>query len=387
MKGQIFPIVLALSACHPNHCPESGTVCTVLGDGTAGYNGDGLKAKDTRLYYPTDVVWQPGTERYVIVDWNNERIRQVDEEGEVLTVVGRDLPGDGATGGGDRVEPGALGDAVSLNHPVQAEFSPDGVLYIAAWHNHKVRRWDPETGRVMVVVANTDPEDGNVANAGFGGDGGPAEDALLWFPSSIAFEPDGSYVIVDVKNERLRRVSTDGVIDTIAGSGTWGFADGPLLEAQFAFPDNAETSQPQPSSAIEIDEDGVIYVSDTFNHRIRKVDLLTGQVTTLAGTGDIGFSGDGGPAIEALFDRPHDIELGPDGRLYVADTGNHRIRAIDLEDGTIETVVGTGDAGDAENRTPALEAPINQPYGLEFADDGALWIADTFNSKVRRVTP
>jgi len=386
MKRLVLPIFFALTACKPNECPESGTVCTALGDGTAGFNGDGLKALDTRLYYPTDVMWRPGTEELYFVDWNNERIRRL-SDGIVTTAVGREMPGDGATGGGDRVEPGAPGESVSLNHPTQAEFAPDGRLYIAAWHNHKVRRWDPDTDRVLVVVANTNPEDGNGANAGFGGDGGPAEDALVWFPASIAFEPDGSYVFVDVKNARLRRVSPDGIIDTVAGSGTWGFADGPLLSAQFAFPDNAQTSQPQPSSAVEIDEEGRIYVSDTFNHRIRQVDLLSGEVTTLAGTGELGFSGDGGPAIEATFDRPHDIELGPDGRLYVADTGNHRIRAIDLESGEIETVVGSGEEGDAEPRTPVLEAALNQPYGLDFADDGALWIADTFNSKIRRVTP
>lgn len=362
-------LLLSLLFACADPCREAGTICTMAGDGLAGWNGDGHHADESRLYYPMDVAWRPGTDEWVVVDWNNERLRRVGADGVMATVVGSDLPGDGDPAGGDRVDPGASGTNVAMNHPLQAEFAPDGQMYVAAWHNHKIRRWDPDTGLVRVVVANLGNGTGN--NGGFSGDGGPAEDAQLWFPSSVAFLPDGSYVLTDEKNLRIRRVALDGTIDTVAGCGEPGEIDGAALEAAFLFPDDATTPQPLPGGAIEVDEDGVIWVADTYNGAIRRVDLDAGVVTTL----------------DADVTLPADVEIGPDGRLYVADIGAHRIVAIDRDSGATEVVAGTGEAGDGEEGGRADETALNSPYGIDLADDGALWIADTFNSRIRRVTP
>ncbi len=362
-------IWIALLACS-DPCRDSGTVCTLAGDGEAGFHGDEEDARGARLYYPTDVVARPGTDTWVVVDWNNERIRMTDSEGVIRTVVGADIPGDGDPTGGERIEPGARGTSVRLNHPIQAEFAPDGQLYIAAWHNHKIRRWDPDLDRVRVTVGNFDATTGN--NGGFDGDGGPAEAAHVWFPSSIAFQADGSYVFTDERNLRVRQVGVDGVMGTIAGCGEPGATDGEALLATFHFPDDPTTPQPKPGGALEVDGDGMIWIADTYSGRLRRLDPTTGMVDTLAVAGMV---------------QPADVELGPDGRLYVADNGAHVIFAIDPVDGAAEIVAGTGEPGDGEDGVAATESALDTPYGLDFADDGALLIADTYNSKIRRVTP
>lgn len=358
-----------LVACQ-DPCEASGTTCTLVGNGQSGAIGDGGKARDAMLYYPMDVAWQPGHDAYVIVDWNNERVRRVDEDGVIDTIIGAPQPGDGNPAQGDRFGEGAPGFTVALNHPVSAEFAPDGRLYLAAWHNHKVRRWDPATGLVRVVVGNHDQDTGN--NGGFDGDGGSAEEAHIWFPSSIAFEPDGAYHLVDQMNERVRRIDPDGIIDTVVGCGEHGHDDGPALLATFRFPDNPEVLQPLPGGAVEIDDEGVMWLADTWNGAIRRWELGGADVTTLP--------------VEGLS-TPTDVELGPDGRLYVADATAHQIVAIDRTTGALEVVAGTGVAGDGEDGLPATETALNRPQGIDFADDGALLIADTLNSRIRRVTP
>lgn len=361
-------ILVAFACADP--CVESGTVCTAVGDGSASFTGDGGPADRATLYYATDVTWRPGTDEYVITDWNNERIRLV-SDGRIDTVVGRNIPGDGNDNGLDRVDPGLPGVETSLNHPVSAEFGPDGRLYIAAWHNHKIRRWDPETGLVRVVVANHANTTGN--NGGFGGDGGPAEDANVWFPSSVAFRPSGELLFVDEKNLRVREVDTDGLIDTVYGCGEYGVIDGLPLESAFQFTNDPKTSQPLQGGAVEVGPDGTVYIADTFGHNVRRVDPDTGAVEIL----------DVQPALR----RPTDVELGPDGRLYVAETDANVIRAIDLVNLDSEVVVGTGEAADGEDGLDGPSTALNRPYGLDFSEDGAMWIADTYNSKIRRVTP
>jgi len=372
MRGILAALAVAgaLAGCD-RPCDESGTVCTLVGDGYAAFDGDGGDARDALLYYPSDVTWRPGSHEYVITDWNNERLRRVDARGTIDTVVGRNVPGDGNDNGMDRVDPGLIGTEVSMNHPVSAEFGPDGRMYIAAWHNHKVRRWDPETGLVRVVVANHDNTTGN--NGGYNGDGGDAELAHIWFPSSIAFMDDGTMFFVDEKNLVIRRVGTDGIIDTVFGCGEYIDLDGPVLEAGFRFPNSPTTPQPLQGGAIEIGDDGMIYVADTFGHTLRRIDALAGTVSTIP--------------VDPPLNRPTDVELGPDGRLYVAETDNNVIRAIDPITGESEIVAGTGAEGNGADGILATDSELFKPFGIDFADDGALLIADTYNSKIRRVTP
>jgi DNA-binding beta-propeller fold protein YncE len=375
--------------------PDDGVVCVVAGTGDAGFSGDGEDARVAMLYRPTDAAWRTGTSEYVIADWNNHRLRLVGADGRIATVLGNDFPGDGDPANTDRDPPGAPGLDVRLNHPVQAEWAPDGTLYLPAWHNHKVRIWDPTTGLVVVIAGDTTWDDGNGANAGYGGDGGPADEALLWFPNSLVFETtgegwDGAYLFVDQRNLRVRRVGGDGVIDTLAGDGTWGASDatGDLRAARFAFVDDVTNPQPEPAGAIARDPaSGVLYVADTWNHRVRALDPSTGTSWTVAGTGVAGFGGDGGPATDAAMRGPRDVELGPDGTLYVADTGNHAIRAVNPATGMIRTVLGTGAEGAGAHGDAAEGFALRTPFGLDVADDGALLVADTFNNRVLRVRP
>jgi len=185
-----------------------------------------------------------------------------------------------------------------------------------------------------------------------------------------------------------------GIVYTVVGTGVKGFnGDGVALETQIAHPAGGN---PEPTGGITIDANGVLYFADTHNHRIRMVeftdaDFLVGTVTTIAGTAEAvdqgGFSGDGGPAVDAQLNFPQDVELGPDGDLYFCDTNNNVIRKIDLTTGIIEKVAGTGQSGydSAEEAGSALEAQLNRPFGIEFDPAGDLFISDTFNSRIRKV--
>lgn len=372
-------------------CLETGALCTIAGQGLAAYGGDGGPALKGYFYDPMDVIARPGTSELIVTDFNNHRLRRIKEDGTLETIVGDVLPGDGdAPNFTDREAPGAAGTTVALNHPVQAEFDPTtGLLVIPCWHNHKVRTWDPATGLVIVSAGDSGFDDGNGANAGFSGDGGPADDALMFFPNSVAFGADGSLYLVDQRNLRLRHIDAAETITTVAGDGTWGGGGdgGPAVAASFAFIDALTNLQPEPGGAVEADGDGRLYLADTFNHRIRRFDPATGGVETIAGTGEAGYGGDGGQALNAKLNAPRDLEFGPDGRLYVADTNNAVIRAIDLADGSIETVVGVGQSGLLEEGAPATATMISRAFGIDFGEDGALLIADTYNNRILRVTP
>jgi hypothetical protein len=381
-------------------CPtDPGAACVVTGTGFSGYNGEEIDARTAFLYRPMDVAARPGTNDFAIADWNNHRVRLVSGDTNLITsLIGATIPGDGPADQSDRDAPGAPGDEVKLNHPASIEWKPDGMLYLPSWHNHKVRTWDPSNDLVIVIAGDVGVDTGNGANAGFSGDGGPADDALLSFPQSIVFDDAGGYFLLDQKNLRIRYVDADGIINTVAGDGGWGFEDpavpaagsestNPLLNEEFAFVDTITNPQPEPAGAIEIDASGNLYVADTWNNRIRYIDWAAQTITTIAGTGTAGFSGDGGAATAATLNHPRDVELGPDGALYVADTNNNVIRRIDLAQGTISTVAGTSVLGMGDPGTPILEMDLDAPWGIDFDGAGALLIADTFNSRILRVNP
>ncbi len=360
----------------------SGTICTWAGTGDPAFDGDGKHRQRSALYWVTDLEIAPDGRAYVL-DWQNHRVRRVNADQRFETVVGTDTVGDGPEDQGDFTPAGAPGTTINLNHPTDLQFLPGGVMLIAAWHNHKLRRFDPVTGVVHVSCGS---------GPGFVGDGGPAAQALLNMPKAIAVSSiTGEIFVVDTRNARVRKIAPDGVgddtITTVAGTGMLGYGgdDGPALSAAFKF--QSGNMNPEPGGGITLDADGVLYVADTENHRVRSINLATGAVATVAGTGVQGDGGDGGPAITAQLDYPRDLELGPDGRLYVADTDNHRVRAIDRTTGTIATVAGTGQAGFSGDGGHAKNARLQRPFGIAFDADGALYIADTMNSRVRRVTP
>jgi hypothetical protein len=211
---------------------------------------------------------------------------------------------------------------VDLNHPTQFVPMADGTLTLVAWHNHKLRRYDPATGRVTVTCGGA---------AGFGGDGGPARMAKLNQPSALIAAEDGTQYLVDQRNQVIRSIDPDGIVSTIAGTPTVaGFEGdgGPADACKFSWPAG---NNPPPGGGLALDG-GTLYVSDTLNHRIRAIDLESGEITTLAGTGEAGFSGDGQEASEAQLNFPRKLTIGPDRRLYVGDQQNHRIQPSDPRD-------------------------------------------------------
>ncbi len=355
---------------------EPGSICTWAGTGGPGWEGDGQPLLLSKFYWPMDITVTPAGDTYVM-DWNNHRVRKVMADETLLTVIGSDFVGDGPYDESDQVAPGALGTTVLLNHPTQMIPLPNGTLLLTAWHNHKLRTYDPATGLVMVICG---------AAAGFEGDGDHAREALLSQPSQTVLGPDAGLYILDQRNQRIRRIAADGTISTVVGTGEPGFAgDGGLpLEAQLHLPAG---SNPQPAGSLAFGPAGRLYISDSLNNRIRVVDFDNDRIDTFAGTGDRGFSGDGGSALSAAFDNPRDLLFTRDGRLLVADELNHRIRAIDLDTGIISTVAGNGMAGFSGDGGPAVSASLNRPAGIAEDAMGRLIIADTYNHRIRRVNP
>ncbi len=358
-------------------CSETpGSICTWAGTGEAGWEGGNKPLLESKFYWPVDLTITASGEIYIL-DWNNHRVRHVTAESTLETVIGTDFVGDGPFDLSDLAPPGAQGTTVNLNHPTHLIPLPDGTMLLTAWHNHKLRVYDPSTGLVYVTCG---------AGAGFAGDGGPAVDALLNQSSQTVLGPDGGLYVLDQRNQRVRKIATDGTISTVVGTGDAGFAGdgGSPLSAQIRMPSG---SNPSPAGALAFDSQGRLYISDALNHRIRRVDFQLDVIETIAGNGQAGFSGDGGQATEASFYNPRDIVFGPDNRLYVIDELNHRVRAIDLTSGTITTVAGNGVAGFTGDGGPATTSSLNRPAGLEFDAAGHLYIADTYNHRIRRVSP
>lgn len=209
------------------------------------------------------------------------------------------------------------------------------------------------------------------------GDGGLATRARLWFAAGVAVDAAGNIVIADSFNNRVRRVdAASGKIETVAGTGQQGFSgDGDLAtEAQLNSP-----------SGVAIDDKGNIIIADSFNNRIRIVDARTGIISTVAGTGEQGCSGDDGLAVRAQLSGPTGLAMGADGTLFIADSGNHRIRRLDRSQQVLVTVAGSGVAGDAGDGGLAVQAELNDPSGVAVDRNGHLLIADTMNNRVRRV--
>ncbi len=390
MKSTMFVLGMALTACSggssdPCDGAKSGDACRWAGTGESGLNREHptLDRRASTLDSPTDLTFGPDGRGY-IVDWNNHMIRRVEKDQRLVRVVGTEYEGDGSPEMEDRLPvchpAGALGTDVAMNHPTSATFGPDGLLYIAAWHNNKVRTFDPASGMVTTIAGNF---------YGYAGDGGPACSAVFNQPSSLAIADDGTIYVADQRNVRVRKIAPDSTITTIAGDGKRGnIGDGGnALAAEFGW-DIVNT--PKVSGALALDGN-MLYIADSANNRIRRVHLDTNMIDCIAGgSSEAGYTGDGGPALQATFRWPSDLAMGPDGRLYVADRENHAIRAIDLSSGFIDTVVGDGQSCDASvgacaDRAPAKQMELNTPYGITFDAEGNLYIADTLNNRIVKV--
>lgn len=407
------------TAKHEPHVLASGEIGTWAGTGLQGSNGDGNQRLETWLNQPMELAFSPADDTAYVVDWNNHCVRHVTKTGTFENVIGTPDPGDWPcqVPGDPKLCATPLtgevpGDQLSLNHPMDVAFKDGGGFYLAAWHDHKIESYDADTKNVSVLaglqkpgpaVPPTPPVTTPPTLPG-PGDGSPAAKAPLNFPSSIVVQSDGSVLVSDERNNRVRRIEMDDdvhTISTVAGSAaaTGQNADGIAATTALL---NLTTSEkisgadnPPPGGAIALDADGNLYIADTYHHAIRKVlagadGVVTGDtdetISTVAGTlGTAGYSGDGGAATAATLKLPFDIEFGPDGFLYIADTENHVVRRADLSKDTIETIAGTGKPGFSGDDGPATKAELREPYGLAFDKGGDLYVADTINNRIRRI--
>jgi sugar lactone lactonase YvrE len=283
------------------------------------------------------------------------------EDHKVNTFAGGDDDAENEEGQGD----GGSATGASLAEPLGIALSDYGDLYLADHYHSRVRRVTDD-GTMTGFAGNGDN--------GTSGDGGPATQAELAEPYGVAVGPDGSVYISDWAANLIRKVTPDGTITTVVGTGEVGSGgDGePATEAELNHP-----------TGLAVGPDGTLYIADTGNNRIRHVDT-DGIITTVAGTGEEGYTSDAVLADTAALALPEGIAVHRTGNLYIADTGNDRIRHVDGE-GIITTVAGVGTPGDGGDDGPAIEASLNGPRGLALTSDGTLYIADAGNNRIRRV--
>ncbi len=333
-----------------------GTITTVAGTGTPGFFGDGGLAVAAQLDDPFDVKTDAAGNLY-IADSNNQRVRVVSSAGVISTIAGNGT----AAFSGD----GGNATAAALNKPLGIALDAAGYLYISDSVNQRVRKVAPD-GKIATVAGN--------GQQGFAGDGGPAVQAELNGPSGLFVDRQGNVYIADVANNRIRSISTRGIMNTVAGNGIQRFSGdgGPALAASFDTPFD-----------VAVDGTGNLWIADTNSRRVRHVDL-GGTITTAAGNGGP-FAGDGGPATGAILNYPYGVALDGKGNVYLADAYNNRIRKI-ASNGTISTVAGNGTAGFSGDGGPALNAELNTPSGISLDNAGNIYIADTYNDRIRSVS-
>ncbi len=415
----------------------SGNISTFAGGGTA--QGDGGSASLAQLGNVFGVAVD-GSGNIYIADAGNDRIRKVDTSNIIST----------AAGGGSDIGDGGAAREAWLNAPGGVAVTGGGSLYIADSYHHRIRRVSPSG--TITTVAGT-------GTAGFSGDGGAAADAQLNNPTDVALDSAGNLYIADTDNHRIRKVSGNRTISTVAGTGENGVVgsrdfDGEATAAALSFPrgvavdgsgnlyiadtgnslvlkvergaldveaggipdrrlrprlifagelfsgpggqirrgDADENEGPDGSDATRVRlrsptglaaYGSTLYIADRGNSRIRRVS--SGRMTTVAGTGEAGYSGGGGNPLRARLDNPYDVAVDGAGDLYIAEFGNHRIRRVSA--GAITTVAGTGVAGFSGDGGAATAAKIHSPAGVAVDGAGDLYIADTYNHRIRKFRP
>lgn len=338
--------------------PGTQIITTVAGNGQADFAGDGGPAIAASLAFPRGIAIDAAGNLYV-ADTANSRIRKINQAtGIITTVAGRGL-GPFAGDNGPAVE-------ATLNAPRAVAVDAAGNLLIADTSNHRIRRVDAKAG-VITTIAGTDP--------GLSGDGGPAIAAQLRSPQGIAVDASGNVLIADTLNHRIRRIdaATKGIM-TIAGTGQAGFSG----DSQ-----RAGAAMLNLPGGVAVDVNGTVFIGDTANHRVRKIDASTQIILTLAGTGVAGFSGDGGPAGRAALSSPYGIASNSAGELLIVDQGNTRIRII--SSGGITTLAGNGQESFLGDNEPATAANLLTPQGIAVDSAGNLFIADSDHQRIRRV--
>ena len=338
---------------------ERGIISTVAGTGERGHAGDGGPAAEALLSEPFMCAFDRAGNLYV-AEAMNHCIRRVDRDTGVITTVA----GTGAEGySGD----GGPATQATFNQPYSLQVDGNGDVYVVDRLNYVIRRVEAATGIVTTIAGTGVP--------GYGGDGGPATAAQFREPNDCFLDGSGGLLIADVQDQRIRRVDLDtGVITTFAGNGAKerGGDGHPATEASILG-----------ARAVCMDGSGNTYIAEREGNGIRKVDA-DGIMSTLAGTGEFGYDGDGGPAFIATWGGPKAIRCDHAGNLLVVDTENHAIRRIDAATGFVTTVAG-GRLGGEGDGGPADAAAMDRPHGCEVDAEGNIYVADSNNHRVRVV--
>lgn len=392
---------------------HAGIISTVAGGNGNGFAGDGGAAIAAKLSYPSDIAFDPAGNLY-IADLGNSRVRRVTPGGSITTFAGSGQRGPSIAGVPATLTP--------FDGPLGVEADPSGDVYISDAYNNLVHRVDAVTGIIRPFAGN---------RVGFkqSGDGGPALAAAITQPGHLSW--DGSGRLLIMANVLVRAVAPDGTISTIAGNGRFeAGGDGraatnaemrnptalavdaagntyiadtePNLIRRVNAAGEIESIGTTPTESIDglpgvfkpegvaVAPDGTVFASDTRRHRVVRLSgsywvpaVATGSIQ---GTGDVGRTGDGGPAITTTLSTPKGLAFGPDGNLYIADFGNNRVRMVDRH-GVITTVAGNGTIGSGGDGGPATAASLNGPSAIAFMADGSMLIADSFNNRIRRVHP
>jgi trimeric autotransporter adhesin len=391
----------------------AGVISTVAGNGSSnGLLGDGGPAMSATLFSPEAVAILP-TGALLIADTGNHRLRHVALDGTISTYAGTGVPGFAGAGGS--------ATSAQLDLPSGLAVKPDGTIYVSEFDAQRVR---VISGGIISAFA------GN-GTAAFAGDGGAATNASLHFPRGLAVDASGNVLIADSFNGRVRSVATNGVIRTLAGSGSGGFDGdgGAATSATLAYPtsvavgaggnvfigevDASRVRRVAPSGVIStvadanaaigdggaatdatlgypynvaVDGAGNIYIADYDNARVRKTTKATGGIATIAGTGVWGYSGDGGLAVKADLKYLSSVTLDAAGDVYIADAPNSRVRKVTVATGVIATVVGSGEFGSGGDGGLATNAQLGNPLAIVFDSLGNMYIVENYNARVRKVT-